>query len=75
MKDKIIIFIIGLLVGAIITATCFLLLSKNLTNNSTNFRNDMMQGDMMNMTDDQRMNRRDKQQSENLPQNQIEENV
>ena len=43
MKDKILVFVIGLLVGAILTASAFLILDKTTTNDQ------MPMGDRMQM--------------------------
>lgn len=67
MKDKIITFIVGLLVGAIITASCFLIFGKSKSNNIKNFRDGMNPEEMMNMTDEERMNRKNRNFNELPP--------
>lgn len=51
MKDKILVFIIGLLVGAVITASGFLVYEKNNQNTTQNQNQNQVQMQMMEMPD------------------------
>lgn len=54
MKDKILVFIIGLLIGAVVTVSGFLVYEKNNKNTTQTQNQNQTQGQMMERTDGER---------------------